>query len=103
MNLNLFIGVAGTTFGVIVAALAWGGTAAIQYLAAIFGASGALLFAVPGVHPIWGFAAFLISNFCWLYFASQQRHRGLFWQQVAFLVTSLVGIWNWWLGPLVLS
>lgn len=101
--MNQSLGAAGVSLGVIVAALAFYGTAAIQYLAAFFGVTGALLLGIPGVHPIWGFAAFMVSNVGWLHFAAKQQHRGLFWQQVVFFVTSLVGIWNWWLGPLVLG
>lgn len=101
--MNQSLGAAGVSLGVIVAALAFYGTASIQYLAAAFGVTGALLLGIPGVHPIWGFAAFVVSNVGWLHFAAQQRHRGLLWQQMAFLVTSLAGVWNWWLGPQLLG
>lgn len=74
-----------------------------QYLAALFGAAGALLLAIPGVDPAWGFAAFLVSNVGWLCFAKQRGHWGLIGQQLVFLLTSLVGIWNWWLEPLLLG
>ncbi len=77
--------------------------AAPQYLAAAFGIAGALILAIPAADPAIGFAAFFLSNIGWLAFSATRRHWGLFAQQVAFLITSLVGIWNWWLGPLVLG
>lgn len=79
------------------------GTAAVQYLAAIFGVVGAIVLAVPGLDPALGFAAFLVSNVGWLGFSAVRRHWGLFAQQAVFLLVSLVGIWNWWLGPWVLG
>lgn len=83
--------------------VAFMGTNGLQYPAALFGATGALVLAVPGVNPAWGFAAFLISNVLWGVFGTSQRHWGLLAQQAVFLITSLVGIWNWWLGPLLLG
>lgn len=75
------------------------GPAGLQYPAALFGACGALVLAVPGVNPAWGFAAFLVSNVLWGVFGTHQRHWGLLAQQTVFLITSLVGLWNWWLRP----
>lgn len=77
--------------------------AIVQWLAAAFGVAGALILAVPGVDPKWGFAAFLVSNLGWLAFGTKKRHWGLVAQQAVFLITSLIGLWNWWLGPLVLG
>lgn len=76
---------------------------AAQWVAGTFGAAGALVLGIPGVNPVWGFAAFLASNVGWLAFARANRHWGLFGQYLVFLVTSLVGVWNWWLGPLLLG
>ena len=55
------------------------------------------------VHPGAGFAAFLVSNVGWLAFSAGHRHWRMFAQQCVFLLTSVVGLWNWWLGPLVLG
>lgn len=83
--------------------IASGFGALVQWLAAAFGVAGALILAVPGIDPAWGFAAFLVSNVGWLAFGAKRRHWGLVAQQVVFLITSLIGLWNWWLGPLVLG
>ena len=100
---SLPVNVVGAALSLIVVVLWAFGRASAQYLAALFGAGGALLLAIPGVHPAWGFAAFLVSNLGWLYFAKQRGHWGLVAQQLVFLLTSLVGVWNWWLGPLLLG
>lgn len=76
--------------------------ALVQWLGAAFGMAGAMLLAMQ-IHPAWGFGAFLISNCAWLAFASRHRLRGLLLQQVVFGVTSLVGLWNWWLGPILIG
>ena len=47
-----------------------------ETIGALFGMAGAFLLAMPML-PGWGFGAFLVS--------------------------SLVGLWNWWLGPLLLG
>lgn len=75
----------------------------VQYIAAFFGIAGALVLAVPRMDPALGFAAFLLSNIGWLIFSAQRRQWGLFTQQVAFLIISISGIWNWWLGPLLVG
>lgn len=69
-------------------------------LSAGFGMIGALLLALPGF-PAWGFVAFLLSNLGWLVFSAANRHRALFVQQLVFLACSLLGLWNWWLAPLL--
>ncbi|WP_295377260.1 hypothetical protein [uncultured Pseudacidovorax sp.] len=74
-----------------------------QWLGTLYGVAGALILAMPGVAPAWGFAAFLVSNVAWLIFGASDRLWGLVVQQSVFLVASLIGIWNWWLGPLVLG
>lgn len=79
------------------------GLAAVELLAAVAGIAGAVILAIPRADPALGFAAFLVSNVGWLAFSAARRHWGMFSQQVAFLVISLVGLWNWWLGPLVLG
>ncbi len=73
-----------------------------ENIAALFGMLGALLLAMPA-YPGWGFGCFVVSNIGWLLFAHTHRHRKLAVQQWVFLVCSLLGLWNWWLGPLVLG
>lgn len=75
---------------------------ALETAAAVFGMLGAMLLATaypPGL----GFGAFLVSNVAWLAFSASHRHWRMFAQQVVFLLTSIVGLWNWWLGPLLLG
>lgn len=69
-------------------------------LGSVFGVLGALLLAMPAL-PAWGFGAFLVSNVAWLAASAQQRQWPLHLQQWVFLACSLLGLWNWWLGPLV--
>lgn len=75
---------------------------AIETTAAVFGMLGAALLA-SAVHPGLGFAAFLVSNIGWLTVSAWQRQWPLHVQQWVFLACSLLGLWNWWLGPLVLG
>lgn len=73
---------------------------AIETTAAAFGMLGAALLA-SAVHPGLGFAAFLVSNVGWLAFSAGHRHWRLFAQQCVFLLTSIVGLWNWWPSALL--
>jgi hypothetical protein len=72
----------------------------METVAAVFGIAGAMLLATA-VHPGLGFAAFLVSNVAGLAFTGRHRHWRLFGQQAVFLATSLIGLWTWWLAPLV--
>lgn len=73
-------------------------TTTIESTAAVFGIAGSILVAVPGwTGP--GFAAFLVSNLGWIVFSAVHRHWRLLAQQLAFLATSLLGLWNWWIAP----
>ena len=71
-------------------------------IASLFGILGALLLAMPAL-PAWGFGAFLVSNVAWLMFARRHRFGLLQAQQWVLLACSLLGLWNWWLGPLLLG
>lgn len=77
----------------------------LQWIGCAFGVAGAASFA-QSLHPRhtlaernkWsGVAAilFLISNGFWVAFALISETHGLFWQQIAFTATSLMGIRNW--------
>ncbi|SDO77645.1 hypothetical protein SAMN05216303_102326 [Rhodoferax sp. OV413] len=74
----------------------------VQYIAALFGLLALSLLAAPYA-PGWGFGAAVISSFGWTLFGLQHRMYGLITQMSALLLFSLVGLWNWWLGPLVLG
>ena len=74
----------------------------LSCLAALFGVAGTLLLAMPA-YPGWGFGAFLASNIGWLTVSAWQRQWPLQAQHWAFLLCSLLGLWNWWLGPLLLG
>lgn len=76
--------------------------AKVGALSAVFGMAGALLLAMPSL-PAWGFGAFLVSNIGWLIFSAANRYWTLFVQQLVFLGCSLLGLWNWWLAPLLLA
>ena len=75
---------------------------AVSILGSVFGVLGALLLAMPAL-PAWGFGAFLVSNLAWLVASARQRLWPLHLQQWVFLACSLLGLWNWWLGPLLLG
>ncbi|CAM3350510.1 hypothetical protein [Paracidovorax anthurii] len=64
------------------------------------GVLGALLLAMPAL-PGWGFGAFTASNVAWLVASRLQRQTALHLQQWVFLGCSLLGLWNWWLAPLL--
>ena len=74
----------------------------VQIIGFLAGAAGAVLFG-QAVPPRWGFAAFLVSNLAWLAFARAHRLGWLQAMNWVYLVTSVLGLWNWWLGPLVLG
>lgn len=76
-----------------------GGTG-METTAAILGIVGALLLATA-LNPGLGFASFLGSNVAGLAFMAQRRHWRLFAQQAVFMASSLIGLWTWWLGPLL--
>ena len=67
---------------------------------AVLGVLAALLLAMPAL-PGWGFGAFTLSNLAWLAASRQRRQWALHAQQWVFLACSLLGLWNWWLGPLL--
>jgi len=77
-------------------------TFCLSFIAAAFGISGALLLAMPAM-PGWGFGAFVVSNLAWLVVSALKRQWPMHVQQWIFLACSLIGLWNWWLGPLLLG
>jgi len=73
----------------------------IEAIAALFGLPGTLLLATRGRWAGYGFLAFLFSNIGWLSFSWDRSHYFMFAQQVAFTVTSVMGLWTWVLSGLV--
>ncbi len=71
----------------------------IEILGAVFGVWGTLLLALRGPRAGWGFAAYLASNVAWLAFAWTHGHWALFAQTLAFMASSLFGLWVWLLKP----
>lgn len=74
----------------------------LSIIGAIFGIAGAAILALPA-RPGLGFGAFVISNLAWLIVSAVKRQWPMHVQQWMFLVCSLVGLWNWWLEPLMLG
>lgn len=74
----------------------------VDTFAAATGIAGAFLMAML-INPAIAFALFLASNVAWLAYSGARRQWPLFTQQGIFLLSSLLGLWNSWLGPLVLG
>ena len=72
----------------------------IDLTAAAFGVLGTVLLALTGPRAGWGFVAYLASNAGWIAFATIHHHWGLLAQQLAFTVSSLLGVWVWLVKPL---
>lgn len=78
------------------------GMTRLQVAASALGIAGALLTA--GAWSMGGgFAAFLASNLAAAVFFARSRMWALLVQQLVFLGTSLLGLWTWWLLPLLLG
>lgn len=78
-----------------------GTSTAIELGAALFGVIGTMLLAINGRRAGWGFVAYLVSNAGWIAFALIHGHLGLLAQQIAFTVSSLLGVWVWLVKPRV--
>ena len=65
-----------------------------EALGASTGILGAFLLALNSGYQGYGWLAFLASNLCWISFALINRFKMLFWQQIAFLITTLIGLYN---------
>jgi hypothetical protein len=66
----------------------------IELLAAAAGITGTLILAERPTWAGYGFVAYLASNAGWLLFSWRHGHWPLFWQQIAFTLASLWGIWR---------
>ncbi|QIL83981.1 hypothetical protein G7047_19030 [Diaphorobacter sp. HDW4A] len=74
----------------------------VALIGSIFGILGAVLLAMPAL-PGYGFGAFVVSNTAWIVVSGTKREWPMHAQHWIFLLCSLMGLWNWWLGPLLLG
>lgn len=58
------------------------------------GIPGALLLAMNNGYSKYGWALFLVSNISWIVFAVRGKYTKLLLQQLAFMATTLLGLWN---------
>lgn len=70
-----------------------------EYAAALLGVLGALLLAVKSRWSGWAFVLWLGSNMLWVIFGARGAHWGLVLQNLAFTITSWIGIYVWLLLP----
>jgi Na+(H+)/acetate symporter ActP len=73
----------------------------VEWTGAILGMLGSLLLALNAAISGYGFIVFLTSNVCWLVFGIRNRAWGLVTMQIGFTVTSITGIYNWFIKPLL--
>ena len=66
----------------------------IEAWGAYTGIPGAFLLALNNQFSHFGWLLFLASNVAWILFALRGKFKKLLLQQVAFLATTLLGIWN---------
>ncbi len=71
----------------------------IEWTAAAFGVLGTVLLALRGPRAGWGFVAYLASNLAWLAYAWSVRDWAILAQNLAFLASSVLGIWLWLVKP----
>lgn len=64
------------------------------------GIPGAFLLAMNNDFSRYGWALFLASNISWIVFAIRGKYTKLLLQQLAFLGTTLLGLWNTWFSHL---
>ncbi|KAF1035355.1 MAG: hypothetical protein GAK35_04208 [Herbaspirillum frisingense] len=72
----------------------------MEAVGAVSGLLGAWLIAFKCRYSRWAFFIYLCSNSCWLAFAVLEHHVWMQMQMVGFAVSSMVGIWNYWIVPL---
>lgn len=71
----------------------------VEWSGTVLGLVGSLLLALNITISGYGFITFLASNVCWLFFGIRNRAWGLVTMQAGFAVTSLLGIYNWFIKP----
>lgn len=67
----------------------------LQYLGSATGIIGALLLALNIESSRFGYVAYLVSNVAWLAFGWLFSVQGLVIMQSVFLVTTIIGLRNW--------
>jgi len=67
----------------------------LEWLGAWSGLAGAALLALRCRLSSYGWLLFLVSNVCWIAFATQSGIEGLQLQHIGFMLTSLLGIYRW--------
>lgn len=75
----------------------------VQWTGCGFGILGALLLALKNRFSGYGFVFFLASNGFWLAYGLLTNAPGLVVMQIAFSVTSGIGIWRWLVAPPAVS
>jgi hypothetical protein len=73
----------------------------VEWTGAILGILGSLLLALKVPVSGYGFVAFLTSNVFWLGYGVRTRAWGMVTMQVGFTFTSITGIYNWFIKPLL--
>ncbi len=58
------------------------------------GIPGALFLAMNNGYGHYGWSLFLVSNISWIIFAVRGGYSRLLQQQLAFMATTLLGLWN---------
>ncbi len=67
----------------------------LEWLGCLSGLLGAALLALNNRYSGYGFAAFLISNVCWISYGVLSGSWGLVVMQMGFTATSLLGLYRW--------
>ena len=70
-----------------------------EWLGCLTGVAGSALLALNNRFSGFGFVLFMVSNLCWIAYALTNGIFGLVTMQVAFTVTSGIGIYRWLLRP----
>lgn len=68
-------------------------SAAIEAIAAVSGVLGSYLLAIPSRWAKYGWCVYLVSNLCWIGFAVGGGYSWLLLQSVAFLGSSVWGVY----------
>lgn len=69
----------------------------LEWLGCVLGITGSLLLAIKSKYSRWAWPTFLSSNFCWAGFGIITGAYGLIVMQMAFTVTSIIGIYTWFI------
>ena len=73
----------------------------LEWSGCITGVLGALLLALNNRWSGYGFVMFGLSNLLWMAYALSVGANGLLTMQIVYGVTSVIGIWQWVIRPLI--